>query len=278
VIEFRSTSAEVIRLNLILVRWTIKDTNEDIGNFRFTVRKSYSPGGPFEAITGPLVNTFQFFDQALQMKSNWRKMYYRILAQDVVKGETIESPVAGIESDPDLFLLELRRRHDLYLKRFVGIPASVLVAKTFGQRCVTCHDQIKQRVRSSACLQCFGMGFHGGYFNQVDTFINFSPSPELVALLEIGERQPNQTNLWTINFPELSPRDMIVEFPPSAEQRRWRVVTVGRTERLRATSRQIAQVTEINRNDVEYQVPVDKFLPPRDTFLGFRPPNGSALL
>ena len=84
--------------------------------------------------------------------------------------------------------------------------------------------------------------------------------------------------MWLSHFPLLSPRDMIVEFPLHSEQRRWRVVTVGKTERLRATSRQIAQVTEINRTDIEYLVQVDKFVPPAEKFIGFRPPDGSGLL
>lgn len=278
-IEFRETSAEVIRLDLVLVKWVIRNTEEDESKIRYTVRKSYSPGGPFEAITGLLVNTFMFFDQARQLKSNWRKPYYSILATNVVTGETVESPVASLGADPDLFLLEIRRRqNEIYLKRFVGIPASIFIAKTFGQRCPNCWDQRKQRPRSSACLVCFASGFVGGYFTQIDAFVNFSPSPELVAIAELGESHPNQTNMWMGNFPELSPRDMIVEFPPSSDQKRWRVVTVGRTRRLRATSRQIAQVTEINRNDVEYKIPVEKFLPPQDVFLGFRPTAGSALL
>lgn len=277
-LEFRAVDAEILRLNLILVTWSIKETDENVGDFRFTVLRSNSPEGPFITISPEFTNEFRFFDRTEQMKSNYRKFYYKVRIRDTRDGSTKDSEVVGLDSKPDLFLLEIRRRNDLYLRRFVGIPAAVLIAKTFGNRCGECWDQIKNRQRSSQCRVCFNTGFVGGYFKQIDTFVNFNPNPELVQMLETGETHPVQTNMWMSSFPILSPRDMIVEFPVRAEQRRWRVVTVGKTERLRATSRQIAGVTEINRNDIEYQFTVDKFLPPPDRFLGFRPPNGSALL
>jgi hypothetical protein len=277
-LAFANVEAEIIKLNLVAVRWTTQNSDEDIGFFRFKVLKSFSPQGPFEAISGELINLFMYFDSSLQMKSSWRKVYYKIAIRDARNDAVVESEVVGLDSEPDLILLEVRRRHDLYLRRYVGVPAAVLISRSFGQRCPNCFDQVKQRVRSSACLVCFATGFVGGYLAPINCFINFSPSPELVQLIETGETHPNQTNMWTGSFPELSPRDMIVEFPVKAEQKRWRVVTVGRTERLRTTSRQIAQVTEINRNDVEYKLEVPKFVPPKDVFLGFRPPDGSGLL
>ncbi len=270
-----SVEAEIIRLNRILVSWEIESTDEDLSKFRFRVGRSNSPGGPFAFITDELVNVFLFTDVTKQMKSKWRKFYYKIFVRDVETEETTASEVADLDSRPDFFLLEIRRRHDLYLERFVGIRAAILIAKTFGQRCADCFDAVKQRQRSSSCQTCFNTGYVGGYFSQVNAFVNFSPSPELVQILETGERQPNQVNMWMNYFPRLSPRDMIVEFP---EQRRWRIATVGKTERLRATSRQIATVVEINRSDVEWKVPVEEFVAPEDVFLGFRPPDGSGLL
>lgn len=274
-LELRTFQAKILRLNEILLSWSIGDTQENLGYFRFTLGRANSPGGPFEAISPDLVNLFQFIDVAEQMKSNWRKFYWQLTITDSRGGDPFRSPVASTEGDPDFFLLEIRRRNDLYLRRYVGVPAAVLIRKTFGQRCPQCFDQVKMRERISSCLTCFGSGYIGGYFPQVNSFVNFSPSPEMVQLIETGERQENQTNLWLSNYPELSPRDMIVEFP---EQKRWRVVTVGKTERLRATSRQIAQVKEINRSDVEYKFPVTEYVPVKGTFAGFRPPDGSGLL
>ena len=158
-IEFRETSAEVIRLDLVLVKWVIRNTDEDESKIRYTVRKSYSPGGPFEAITGPLVSTFMFFDQARQQKSNWRKPYYSILATNVVTGDTVESPVASLAADPDLFLLEIRRRqNEIYLKRFVGIPASVFIAKTFARTVLGLSSRTKPIGSPSSFFIDFGRG------------------------------------------------------------------------------------------------------------------------
>lgn len=277
-VTISSLCVEVVVLDVMRISWKISDTDEDLANFRFTLQRANAPNGPFEDLTPELVNQFEYFDRTPQMRSHFRKYYYRIRLRDARTSVVSYSATETLDSAPDFFLLEIRRRNDLYLKRFVGVPAAVLLAKTWGQRCGNCFDQIKQRTRTSQCRTCFNTGFVGGYFNQVDTYVNFSPNPEMVALLETGESQPVQSSMWLSHFPQLSPRDMIVEFPIKSEQRRWRVVTVGKTERLRATSRQIAQVAEINRTDIEYLVPVNKFIPPKDTFIGFRPPDGSGLL
>lgn len=274
-LKLTSFTVQVLKINVIQVAWPIESTEEELGDYRFALGRSNSPGGPFEPIVSDLINIFEFIDQAPQMKSNWRKIYYRLTIRNARTGEVLECPVKGLEADPDLFLLEIRRRNDLYLERFVGVPAAVLIKKTWGQRCPVCWDKIKQRVNSSSCQTCFTVGFVGGYFPQVNTFVNFSPSPEMVAILDLGEGQPNGTNVWMSNYPRLSKGDMIVEFP---ERRMWAVNTVGKTERLRATSRQIAQVQEVNRNGVEYKLAVETFIPEPDVFIGFRPPNGSALL
>jgi len=275
VLVFTSITAEVLKLNAIAVSWQIQDTDEDISNFHFTVTKSFSPGGPFEPISQPLVNLFSFMDTAEQMKSNWRKIYYRVSAKDVITGQVLLSDIADLTSPADFVVLEIRRREDLYLRRYVGVRAAVFIQKTWGRRCGSCWDQRKQRVSKSTCRTCFNTGYDGGYFPQVNQFVNFSPSPELVQLLETGERQQNNTNLWLGNYPLLSPRDMIVEFP---SKKHWRVVTVGKTEHKRAVLRQIAQIVEITRSDVEYDVPVNDFPVPPDPFIGFYPPTGSGLL
>lgn len=274
-LELVSLKAKIERLNVIAVSWEIKDTDDDLGAFHFTLGRSNSPGGPFESIAGTMTNVYQFFDKTQQMKSNYRKFYYRLTITDSRTQEKLQSQVVAPEAQPDFFLLEIRRRNDLYLRRFVGVPSAILIAKTFGQRCKTCWDTVKMRQRSSNCRTCFNIGYVGGYFPQINTYTNFSPNPELVQLLETGEMDTNNTNMWMSSFPLLSPRDIIVEFPLN---KRWRVVTVGKTERLRATSRQIAQVVEVNRNDVEYLLPVSEFVPPEDKFLGFKPANGSGLL
>lgn len=274
-LTFRSVKVTVLSLNQILVQWAIEPTDDDLSKFRFTLGRSNSPEGPFERIAPDFINTFQFVDETIQMRSAWRKFYYRIRITDVRNSATLDSLVVTQEDLPDAFLLEIRQRTDLYLLRYVGVPAGVLIQKTFGQRCGQCWDATKSRVKSSGCMSCFGVGFLGGYFPQINFALASSPSPELVAILETGEKQPNQTNFWTGFYPAISPRDIIVEF---RDQRRWRVVTVGKTERLRTRSRQIMSVVEINRNDVEYKIPITPWEFTKETFLGFRQPDGSGLL
>jgi hypothetical protein len=56
-----------------------------------------------------------------------------------------------------------------------------------------------------------------------------------------------------VNYPLLKPDDMIVEM----ENRRWRVVRVATTERLRAVVHQELTLHEIVKGDIDFQVPVN---------------------
>lgn len=56
-----------------------------------------------------------------------------------------------------------------------------------------------------------------------------------------------------IYFPPVNPDDILVE----AENRRWKVIKVTPTQRLRATVRQELTLHEIPRGDIEYDLPVN---------------------
>ena len=86
--------------------------------------------------------------------------------------------------------------------------------------------------------------------------IAFRDSPKSVQQLPITERQQVDTLARLPNFPLVKPRDIIVE----AENRRWRVVKVSTTERLRHVVHQELQLHEITKGDIEFQLPIRKEL------------------
>lgn len=286
------TSAEVI--------WEIVPTEEPLIYTRFHVLRGESPEGPYVDVSGPLVNQFTFVDH-VNLKKKFSSVSWRIRADHVPTGISVIYPNgnpsesfifhpnldrASIEGDfdQDFFALEIVRRNNLLLRRYTGRLLAYFPVRTQGPRCAACWDNIKKRINRSNCSECYGTSFQGGYFDQINVFIDINPSPNLVQLANFGKIEVNTTVLFMSNFPTAKPNDLIVE----PTNRRWRVVQVNSVTHKRYTVQQYLQVEEIEKSDPEFLLPVDMDLehPPED-FVGFYPKKyspkavpteGSALL
>jgi len=252
VLELASLTVDCWTLDYTVVSWSIKPTVENIADYTFSVWRSNSPEGPFKLIQGGLVDTFVYKDPSVNLKHRWRKYYYKIQVDP--HNDPHYSPWIGPESRqnrPDTIASEIIRRNDLLLQNFVGIDAQLYIRKTWGQRCCTCWDPIKQRKRESNCPVCYNTSFVGGFFGPIPIRINFSPSPEMIRQANF-EQHPDATNAWTSNYPQISAKDIIIE----EGYKRWRVVTPSFTQKRRVKVHQVLQLTGVNLNDIEYKLPV----------------------
>lgn len=88
----------------------------------------------------------------------------------------------------------------------------------------------------------------------LECYIQIDPdsgSPSNTAVL--GETQPKNTSARLIAYPPVKAKDLIVE----AENKRWKVITVSGTERLRSVVRQELSLHLIPRGDTEFKVPIN---------------------
>lgn len=277
---------------IVEVSWEIDPTNDDLSKVRFSVLRSESGEGEFKDVSGPLTNQFAFLDKGVNLKGKYREFKWRVRVDNANDNTVKEFPIgtpgdgfkvidrdfskgAQIELEPDFFALEIIRRNNLYLKRFVGVVCAIFQARTVGQRCGTCWDDILKRATVSHCPDCKGTGFSKGFYNQVNTFIQIDPSPSAIQVANFGDLEINQTAMIASNFPTIQPRDIIVE----RTNRRWRVINVNTTTRRTHTIRQFLRVEELPKGDPEYLIPLTAdIVEPEDTFIGFFPKDGSALL
>lgn len=249
-LEFDSLTVDCWNLDYLVVSWSIKPTVEDVSLYTFTVWRSNSPEGPFAKIVDGLVDTFVYKDPSVNLKSKWRKYYYKVQVDP--HNDPLRSPWVGPESQqdkPDVIATEIIRRNDLLLRNFTGKDASLYIKRTWGQRCSECWDQIKQRKLKSDCLVCYNTSFVGGFFTPIPIKINFSPSAEMVRQANF-ESQPDSTNSWMSNYPLVSSKDIIVE----DGNIRWRVGPVSFTQKLRVRVHQVMQLVRVNQNDIEYSL------------------------
>jgi hypothetical protein len=233
--------------------WELEVNNDDLTKWELRVLRSNSPEGPFDSISLPIFNDVQYIDYTVSPLSKNRVQYYKVRGTHVDTGHQVEVGPERLDEFRDLIGLEIIRRNNLLLKRFVGVPVGIFIRRTSGQRCNVCFDHVTRRPKKDNCKDCYGTAFDGGFYDQITTLVNFNPEPKVVQLAGLIESQDGDTNCWMSNYPTLSPGDIIAE----ASNKRWRVIDVSATRKFRYIIHQIANLRRVNPSDGEYMIPFD---------------------
>ena len=258
-LTFVNTKVRSFSLDFLEVLWEIKETELDPMDFQFYVLRSESPMGPFDIIAGPFDDHYRFVDNKVNLLHRWRQIYYKIRSvQEVDSTNVEESDAFTFANEPDLIAEEVQRLERLLWNEYAGTKCFVFPIRTFGKRCQNCYDGPEKgkgftsQKRRSNCFSCFDTTFVRGYYSPIEIYMQIDPSSTSVQNLPIAERGQRDTTARMPNFPLMKPRDIIVEMT----NKRWRVVKVTPTERLRAVVHQEMVLHEIIKGDVEYQLPI----------------------
>lgn len=236
-----------------VVLWEVKSTAEDILDYTFQVLRSEAAAGPWTPLSPEMQDRYYFADNRIKTGNEYRQHHYIIRVKHRPSAEVKDFGPVSLGGEPDLIALELRKHINLLMREFVGRRCWILPVRTFGQRCPHCWNaDLKQRVRSG-CITCFDTGFVRGYMSPIESFIQFDPNPKNNQQANTGELQQSNTTARMGFFPPLKPKDVIIE----PENRRWRVVTVSATQRLRADIHQEVQLHEIPKTDSEYLIDIN---------------------
>lgn len=229
------------------------DLPHEILNYQFFVlRAGDSPMGPYEQVGGPIVDGYRFRDVRVQLLHKWRQYFYKLRVVDLRTGEAADfGPTSSGEEAPDLIASEIQRQEDMLFREFVGRKCYLFTARTFGPTC-SCFDKTLNRITRSNHRPCFGTGWLGGYLGPTEVFVQIDPNPKSSNATSLQEVQQSDSMARMISFPPVGVKDILVE----ADNRRWRVLSVRQTQRLRAVVRQELQIHEIPRGDIEYALPI----------------------
>jgi len=217
---------------------------------KFFVERSAHPTDNFEQIAGPLVNNY-YLDENIPVINRNATIYYRIRIED------IGMPVVYSESVSLPFLLvghakSIIKEESHFLRKFIKRPIKVYIRKKWGERCSYCWDDIKKRVKSEKCSYCYGTGFNGGYnLPPIETYMQIDNSPKAEIPSPIGPQVPNETRVWTSNFPILTPGDVINDLNTGT---RYRIKNVNFTSFQGYIIRQILDLYIINIGEIEYSL------------------------
>jgi hypothetical protein len=229
-----------------------EDPHEILSYQFFILRAGDSPMGPYEQIAGPFVDQYSFRDSQVTLLHKWRQYHYKLRVVDRRTGESEEfGPASSGAAPPDLIQREIMRQEDILFREFTGRRCWLFPVRTFGPRC-SCFDMTTGRVTRSNHALCYGTGFLGGFMSPIEVFVQIDPNNVNTASSSLQEVQQSDTSARLISFPPVNPQDILVE----AENRRWRVINMMPTERLRAMVRQELRIHEVPRGDIIYDLPL----------------------
>jgi hypothetical protein len=254
---FKDLIVRSFSLDWLEVSWEVENTTLDPHSFDWYIERSESPEGPWDPLADAFQDRYRFIDHRVNLLERWRSLYYRL--KSVEKADTsnvVYSSPATLGAEPDLIAKEIQLLERTVWREFTGRKCWLYPVRTFGQYCPHCMDIGKggtfRKLRSN-CHTCYDTKYARGYMNPIELYIQFDPSPKSAQQLGTGETQQSNTTARMGNFPLVKPGDIIVE----SENRRWRVVQVASTERLRSKVHHELTLHELVKGDVEFQLPVD---------------------
>jgi hypothetical protein len=235
------------------VTWETTNTSADPLDFTFQVLRSESPEGPFEAVSPIFEDRYLFVDSRIPAGDKFRQLWYRLRVTHKTSGETKETGSVTHEAEPDLVAQFIRRSEQTLFTQIVGRQCWLLKRRSFGPRCPSCWDRTTQKRTRAQCLDCFNTGFLRGYHDPVEVWVQIDPPGKSVKnnAQQIDHEVFSSARMTF--YPNLNPHDVLVE----AENKRWRVVTVQLSERLRAPIKQEFQLRQIQDTDIEYRLPIN---------------------
>lgn len=228
------------------------DTHEIYDYDFYVLRSGDSPLGKYEEIAGPLRDQYRLRDSSVSLLHKWRQYYYKIRVVHRPSGEELVTEPQTHAPERDLVAAEIMRLEDKLFREFIGRRCLLFPLRTFGPRCI-CYDVTLGRVTRSGHLPCFGTGYLGGYHAPIECFPQIDPVGNSRTESQVQEMQPKDTTGRLISFPPVSPGDILVE----AENRRWKVMNMTPTERLRGKVHQELVLHEVPKGDIEYALPVN---------------------
>lgn len=229
------------------------DSSVDPRDFTFQIYRSESPEGPFAPISGVFEDQYLFVDSRIPSGHRFRQLWYRIQVTHKASSDSAMSAAVTHEAEADLVAKFIRRSEQTLFTQVIGRSCWLLKRRTFGPRCPSCWDEMAGKRSRSNCRDCFDTGFLRGYHDPIQVWVQVDPESKAEKLNAQMVDHEQYTTARLTFYPNVNPKDVLVE----AENVRWRVVTVQRSERLRAPIKQELQLRRIQETDMEYGFPIN---------------------
>lgn len=230
------------------------------GACKFDVFRSESDIGPWRRITPTPVSGTFFTDLETKDFSKFKNGWYMVECVLPDGRRTRGDPTTWENKRSnwvEIRAQEITRREKILLQKFTGVRSLVFRRKTYGARCPNCWNPQTEQITKDHCKVCLGTSFNGGYFDGLETLIQYEPTPNDAVLSYQGKVEPNQIQAWTIASPSLEVFDLVLRVP---DMRLYRIDKLADTELQTVQVRQIMILTELDKESIEFQL-VNQILP-----------------
>lgn len=234
------------------VTWETDSSVVDVLDYTFQVFRSESGEGPFEPITQEFEDRYIFVDRRVPSSDIFRQLWYKIRVRHKASNDTLDVGPLTREADPDLVAQYIRRSEQTLFTQAVGRMTWLLPRRTFGTRCTNCWDPQLGAKKRATCVSCFDTGFLRGFMNPIQVWVQIDPVAKAVQLQQMEKDAQQLTTARMTFYPVVKPGDVLIE----VENKRWRVVGVQTSERLRAIIKQELTLRLIQPTDIEYKFPL----------------------
>lgn len=277
------------------LQWVV-EAKSALGTYSFDVERSGSPEGPWIKVATGLLDTYLWEDPLTDNSANilslGRDIYYRIYADPPGTGTSEYSDAVNLDgqaqshvTDPipavgykkntysqyekppttkiaprptadgrrRLLRRKILRDEYILMKKLAGMEYYLLKRRHFGVRCTACYDRITREVTKSNCTLCYGTSWEDGYFTPVLMLGRRLSSQIQADISPQAKAEVNTAQIQFMDFPRVDEEDIIVE---RATNRRFLVKGRYFTSLKSIPVHQTLTVSELERNAVEYSIPV----------------------
>lgn len=273
----RLGSAEITRTtalfpNAVFVQWDIN--TDESGKNLVDIFRAGGPEGPWEPLADSMPDAYQYLDNKFNLppptgSSEVREGFNQLsLSKDVWYMVTVtppSGPANAFSSPPTVVEPGLDRRTRLFKRKILrdestafrnlnGIKLVVLKRKHWGTRCDECWDPLTKEGTKEHCRKCYGTTFEGGYWAPINIRGRRTPAPVQTQMTAHGESDVRHVTFIVLDYPAIRTKDLIIDV---RRNQRFLVQSVSPTELKTVFVHQNIAASEIARDAVEYEVPVD---------------------
>lgn len=237
----------------IAVQWSVP---ADWGNCTFNVYFSETEDSGFEKLNAAPIDGTYLLDTGTQEYRKFNRGFYIVEAILLDKNHAvIRSMSKSWETSQhgwvNLRSTEIQRREQILLRKFNGSQTYLFRRKTYGIRCPNCWDKNVEKVVRDNCPVCVGTGFKGGYFEPAPCYVQYDPTPNVLARTYFGKFEPSEISGWTISLPEIRPDDILLRI---GDWSVFRIDNMMPTTLQSNPVRQILKMVQLPKSDVENEL------------------------
>lgn len=249
------------------LQWTLSNCAPD--TYFFDVHRSGSRNGPWERVVEGLQDTYSYtdrFDQAVTVDrtrvlppnqlSQLTNFYYQVTVRNGSGQIATDLSEVGPTLEPkQRQMLRALTHAEWRAFRYSGVPVALLKRRRWGVRCRKCVDPTTKEVLRSACTNCWGTGFEGGYWNPVMTYARRAPLQETSQITPEGKTNISNSRMVLLAIPRMEQADLVVFL---RDNKRFFVDQQVETQLRTVPVHQVVLLTELSGSDIAYRIPVDR--------------------